>query len=228
MKVQVIVPAAGSGSRLKSRVLKPLVLLRGKPLLAYCLEIFQQSSLIDSIIVVGPRTALRHFERLIKSRHLTKVRKVVAGGDTRSRSVAAGLRAVDKDTDLVMVHDAARPLVTSKMIADSLYACRGSAAAVVAVPVKPTIKQVAAKGSYVAKTLDRGTLWEAQTPQTFRRDILIKAHRQAQAHLATDDAALVERQGQRVKIVPGDYRNIKITTPEDLILAEALVRKGKS
>ena len=227
MKIQAIVAAGGVGKRLKSRSPKPLVQLNGKPLIAYCLEIFERCSFINSVIVVADKKSLKNFIKIVKRYRFKKVSHVIPGGVTRSDSVFAGLKVLDSGTKLVVVHDAARPFVDKQLIKKTISACLKKPAAIAAVKVKPTIKEVDPKNLIVSKTLNRNSLWEVQTPQTFKKDILIKAHTRArQKKNVTDDAALVEQLGLEVQVVEGSYRNIKITTPEDLIIAEALLKFG--
>ena len=148
------------------------------------------------------------FHRWILPRgNFKKVKIVTPGGETRSDSVGCGLRCVDPDTDVVMVHDAARPFVTGDMVKRSLQEMEREKAVIVAVPAKSTIKKVDPKNLHVQETLPRDTLWEVQTPQTFRRDILVKAHASQLCCDPTDDAMLVEKMGVRVKVVMGDYKN---------------------
>lgn len=223
MKIQAIIPTAGTGTRLKSDRPKPLVELGGKPLCVYALEAFEKSPIIDSIILVGHRDRLAELEDIVKQYHLKKVAKIVAGGEKRHESVGNGLAVLDGDTDVVMVHDGARPLVSLQMIKGAAELCRDWDAVVVAVPVKPTIKKVNKEDLCVEETLDRDNLWEIQTPQAFKKDILLRAHAENSDHSPTDDAMMVEQLGIKVKIFPGDYRNIKITTTEDLTVAEAFL-----
>lgn len=224
MKItEVIVPAAGQGVRFAGAVPKPLVLLKGKPILVYSLEIFERCSLVEGIIVVAPEALRADFEKVIGSYRLKKVKAIVPGGKTRSESVSHGLKAVSPATEFVVVHDAARPLTTLKLVEEALTVCYRESAVIAAVPVKPTIKRVNPQDRTVEATLDRDLLWEVQTPQVFARDILVKAHEAGGGIEATDDAALVERLGVKVTVVMGDYRNIKVTTPEDLKIAEALL-----
>ncbi|MCK5581637.1 MAG: 2-C-methyl-D-erythritol 4-phosphate cytidylyltransferase [Candidatus Omnitrophica bacterium] len=223
MKVQAIIPAAGIGARLKSQVPKPLVMLKGKPLFVYALEILTKSSMISSVILVVNAEAKPELERIVKELSLLKPVKVVIGGETRRESVFNGLQSTDDATEYVVVHDGARPLVSQSLLEEAIEKCRQEAAVVVAVPVKPTIKRVAKEGLYVEATLDRSFLWEVQTPQVFKKQILLKAHQQAGEILATDDASLVEALGEKVKVLEGDYKNIKVTTQEDLLIAEALI-----
>lgn len=222
MKVQAIIPSAGAGVRFKGATLKPLTLLDGKPVIVYTLAIFEQCPSVASLILVAGKERLHDFENLVKEFGFSKVVKVVAGGATRADSVKNGLKALDENTQLVMIHDGVRPLVTPKMVEELIALGKTFPAATVGVPVKPTIKSVNAKDMTVKETLDRSALWETQTPQIFKKDIIIKAHKSPKKETPTDDAALVESLGVPVKILMGDYRNIKITTQEDLVYAKAL------
>jgi len=224
MKTQVIIPAAGSGTRLGASIPKALVLLKKKPLMVYALEVFERLEFIHSVILVVPGRDQKRFRKVVDRYRLKKVKRIVAGGATRSASVSNGLKVLDANTDVVVIHDAARPFLVPKTLKDSVLLMKNQKAAIIAVPVKPTIKQVNTKTGTVIRTLDRNELWEAQTPQVFRKAILVKAHQKAGKTGATDDAMLVERMGVRVKVVPGDYRNIKITTKEDVALAESFLK----
>ena len=226
MKVQVILVAAGSGTRLKASKPKALVLLNGQPLIWYSLKAFERSKLVSSVIVVAHPDHLASFRKVVDKASFKKVCAITPGGETRSDSVACGLCCVDKNTEVVMVHDAARPLITQKMIMDSLAVMGAQQAAIVAVPVKATIKKADPKNLFVTETLLRETLWEVQTPQTFRRNILDQAHQKKLCCDPTDDAMLVEKMGVKVKVVAGDYKNIKVTTAEDLALAKLFMAKS--
>lgn len=224
MKTQVIIPAAGSGKRFKSRNPKPLVLLGKKPIIVYALEIFQKCSLIDSIIVVAGRSQLPRFNQILRRYKLSKVKKIIAGGATRRASVLNGLKALDSYIDIVLIHDGARPFVTKEMVHKSIAAAVKNGAAIIAVPVKPTIKQVNPKTLTVTATLKRDTLFEVQTPQVFRKKIILEAHRKNKINNPSDDALLVEKLGKKVQVVEGSYQNIKITTQDDLIFAESILK----
>lgn len=221
MKIQAIIPTAGIGERLKAGRPKPFVPLRGKPLCAHALEAFERSTVIDGIVLVGHADHLAELKDIVKQYQFTKVTKIVAGGKTRRESVSNGLAALDRDTDIVVVHDGARPFVSLKTISDAVALCGDFQAVVVAVPVTSTIKKVNETDLLVEETLNREDLWEVQTPQVFKRDILVQAHGQRTGDAPTDDAMMVERLGVRVKVLLGDTTNIKITTPEDLTVAEA-------
>ena len=221
MKTEVIIVAAGLGRRLNSKVPKALVLLKGKPLAAYSLKVFEAHPGIDSVVLVGAAWRMPQFVRM--ARPFKKVRAVVAGGLKRSDSVKCGLKEISPDTDIVLVHDAARPFIEDVIINRLLAALKKNKAAIIGVPLKFTVKKVDRKTLDIQETLARDLLWEAQTPQGFHKDVLVKAHAKKFKREATDDAILVERMGGRVKMVMGNYRNIKVTTPEDIILARQLL-----
>jgi 2-C-methyl-D-erythritol 4-phosphate cytidylyltransferase len=223
MKVQAIIPAAGLGQRLKSSLVKALVPLQGRPLVVRTLEIFEQCALIDSILVAAPYEQLDDFKKVVKEYNLKKVKQVVPGGKRRCDSVLGALKEIDSDTQFIVIHDGARPFVTEQLLSQCIREALKSRAAIAAVPVKPTIKAVDAKSLNILKTLDRNILWEAQTPQVFEKELLVKAYASLGAATPTDDASLIEQLGIKVKIVEGQYQNIKITTPEDLVLAEVLL-----
>ncbi len=217
---------AGEGKRFKNTLPKPLVSLNGKPLFLYALEVFEASPLIKSIVVVVPPSHLKDFKETVSRQGLKKIAHIVAGGKTRRDSVFNGLKVLDKDTEAVVVHDGVRPLVTGELLAQVVEQLKRHQAVIVAVPVKPTIKKVDPGKMQVAETIQRENVWEVQTPQAFHKETLLKAHREAQGS-ATDDAVMVEALGVPVSVVMGDYRNLKITTPEDLIMAQALLSSGK-
>lgn len=225
MKTHVIIPAAGAGTRFGSDVPKPLLLLKGKEAILYSLEIFDTCSLVEGIVVVAPVEKIADFENVIKKGAFKKPVKVVAGGKSRYESVNNGLKVLDPNIDFVLIHDGARPLVSLKVVEDAIKTCYATKAVVVGVPLKPTIKRIDLRSKEIDTTLDRSILWEAQTPQVFAYELLTQAHRQGIGLdvEATDDAFLVERFGAKVKMIEGEYRNIKLTTPEDLKIAEALL-----
>ncbi len=218
---EVIIVAAGLGTRLNAKLPKALVLLRAKPLLSYSLKVFENHPGIDGVVVVGAEGYLSQFVRL--TRQFKKVRAVVAGGTMRSDSVMNGLNALSSDTNIVLVHDAARPFVDRDMIDRLMAVLKKNKSAIVGVPVKFTVKKIDRKTLNIQETPARDLLWEAQTPQGFHKDILVKAHARKFKEEATDDAMMVERMGGQVRMVMGNYRNIKVTTLEDLILAGQMV-----
>ena len=224
MKVSAIIPAAGLGTRMGG-IKKSYMELAGKPILAYTLATFQRCPFIDSIVIVTAKgDESRCIQDVVKTYGLNKPFSVVAGGDTRQESVYNALRELSSNTDIVVIHDAVRPLVTEDMIIQSIDGAKQYGSAIVAVPVKDTIKESDDDG-FVTKTLDRRKLWAIQTPQTFKYDLIMKAHLYARDNniQATDDAFLVEQIGQKVKLIMGSYENIKITTPEDIIIAKAIL-----
>ncbi len=223
--VGVVIPAGGRGVRLGGDVPKQFLLLNGKPILQHSIEKFESLNEVDEIVVVVPADEIRRAERIIEKARFKKVSHVVVGGSERQHSVRNGLLCFDDEPEIVLVHDAVRPLVSREVIQEVIKQSRKHGAAVVGVRVKDTTK-VGENGFY-KKTLDREKLRSVQTPQGFRFDILMRAHVAAQrsAFLGTDEASLVERLRIPVKIVEGDYRNIKITTVDDLKLAKMLLRE---
>jgi 2-C-methyl-D-erythritol 4-phosphate cytidylyltransferase len=221
--VTAIVPAAGSGKRLKSATKKPFVEIKGRPLLYHTLKALGSSRAIGRIIVASEKSQIARVEEIVKKFGLRKVARVVAGGRTRFDSVKNCIDAVGPSTDIILIHDAARPLVSIDIIERSIAAASKYGACIVAVPENDTIK-LSKGGGFVNGTLDRRNIWRAQTPQVFRASFLKKAFRSGRPKGAvTDDSSVAEAAGGRVRIVCGSYSNIKITTPEDLKIAEALL-----
>jgi len=219
-----VIPAAGQGLRMGTPLQKQFLDLWGKPILARTIEVFEQSTSIEGIILVTSEDRLDFCRNeIIAPYHFQKVRDIVPGGKERQDSVFNGLCAVPETTDLVAVHDGVRPLVTVELIEHTILAAYEKGAAVAAQPAHETVK-LSEDGATVARTLDRNRIFLAQTPQTFRRDLIWEAHIKARERrfYATDDAMLIEELGYTVQIVPGIPQNIKITTPADLKLAEAL------
>jgi len=214
--------AAGGSSRRMGEVDKLFALLVDKPVLAHVLDTFEGCKSIDRIVVVVSRENLKKTETLVTGISWPKVSDVIIGGTRRQDSVANGLAKLS-DCDWVVIHDGARPMVTPQLIQDGLEAAKESGAAIAAIPVKDTIK-LADQNGFVLGTPPRANLWQVQTPQVFRYDILTKAYRNLTEDV-TDDAVLVERAGIRVKLYPGDENNLKITTPLDLAVAEALLKR---
>lgn len=223
MKTQVIMPAAGQGRRLKLSVPKPLLELQGKPLIVYPLEVFERCCGIHSVILVGSRATLDDFRKVISQYKLSKIAKIIEGGATRGDSVRNGLKALDEDTQLVMIHDGVRPFITTGLLEACLRAGIKQEALITAVPVTAAIKRVHPATMTVEATLDRNKLWQVQTPQVFKRELIVKAHQEVKIYDPCDDALLVERLGVDVKVMMGDQKNIKITTPEDRELAETIL-----
>ncbi len=200
---------------------KVFTTLAGRPLLAWTLAAFKKCDAIDGIVIVASPNGVERMQSFVREWRLPKVEAIVAGGETRQDSVRAGIEAAD-GAAIVAIHDAARPLVTPELIAQGIAKAREHRAVVCAVRSRDTVKQVDGDG-IVRATLDRESVWLAQTPQVFDRELLLEAHGRAQA-TATDDAALVEALGHEVRVYEGDPSNLKITTSQDLIAAEALLR----
>ena len=220
-KIGVIIVAAGSSRRMGG-VDKVFALLGGKPVIAWVIDAFQEYNSIVQVIVVVNAQSLEHCQRLVAEERWSKVTEVCPGGERRQDSVAAGLSRLSR-CDWVVIHDGARPLVTVDLIDRGLEAARETGAAVAAVPVADTIK-IAGDDRLVQQTPPRHNLWAVQTPQVFRVDIIGEAYRRVTGEV-TDDASLVEQLGYKVKLYMGSYDNIKITTPDDLVLAECLWQK---
>ena len=228
MKAAAIIPAAGSGERMGSGIKKPYIILQGMPLLAHALRVFAEASDISELIVtVSPGQEDFCREHVVKACAIEKPVTVVAGGFRRQDSVRNGLAAVSESVDLVMIHDGARPFVTVQMMCDALKITMRKRATTMAVPVKDTVAMVAKDTAVIERTLARDRLYLIQTPQTFERELICEAHRQAFAEgfAGTDDASLVERLGVPVSVIMGAYDNIKITTQEDLLFAEAILQR---
>jgi 2-C-methyl-D-erythritol 4-phosphate cytidylyltransferase len=243
MRVTAILLAAGNGKRFKSSVSKPLVRLGKRHIIDYSLKVLERHPGIRDIILVVNSRNIKPIATLVKNSGLKKVRVLVLGGARRQDSVFNALSSVVLQSRLVLVHDCARPFVKPLEISALIARAAKTGAAILGVPVKATIKQVtrhcaeahtgASSGAgckshatslVVRKTLDRSELWEIQTPQVFRKDLLFKAYRKFKDVDVTDDSAMVEKLNKRVELVFGSYDNIKITTPEDLAVAEAILK----
>jgi len=211
--------AAGTSQRMAS-INKLFVPLGGKPLLAWSVDTCQRCSLIQQIVLVLNDKDLARGEKLKEERDWSKV-TLCPGGARRQDSVREGLRRI-RDCDLVMIHDGARPFLTLDLIEDGLKIVEKTGASVAAVPVKDTIK-LAADERLVGETLQRDKLWAAQTPQMFSFDVIMRAYENLSAEV-TDDATAVELLGHKVQLYMGDYRNIKVTTTEDLALARIIAK----
>jgi len=226
-RVVAIIPAAGLGRRMGNRTHKQYLYLNEVPILVHCLRTFAAHPAIDEIIIVTPEDQL-DFCRwdIVHAYSIDKVRALVRGGAQRQDSVRNGLRACQCSADdIILIHDGVRPLVDAKTIDAVIAGVQEHGACIAAVPVKDTLKTV--RNGMIESTPERSNLWAAQTPQGFRCNLIANAHEQALAHKfsATDDASVLEWHGHPVAIVEGSYANLKITTPEDLILAQALLEQ---
>ncbi|RTE05036.1 2-C-methyl-D-erythritol 4-phosphate cytidylyltransferase [Paenibacillus whitsoniae] len=223
-KLGVIIVAAGRGSRMGTAESKQYLQLGQKPILVHTLQLFQNIQEVDEIILVVGADDVDRCSGYVADYGITKATQVLAGGAERQDSVRQGLGALQPGTEWVMVHDGVRPFAKKEHIFACLTKTQETGAAVLAVPVKDTIKVVDGNNQ-IQSTPDRRSLWAIQTPQAFRLALLLEAHEQAEraGFLGTDDAMLVERLGVKVSVVESDYYNIKITTPEDLPWAEWIV-----
>jgi len=217
-----VIIAAGGSSRRMGDTDKLFATLGGKPLLARVIDTCNTHPLISQIVLVVGENNMERCRQMVAEAGWTKVKHICIGGERRQDSVAAGLKQL-KRCEWVLIHDGARPLLTAKLIEDGLEAARETGAAIAAVPVKDTIK-VAGDDRIVQQTPPRRNLWMIQTPQVFSFDIITEAYRKAGEHV-TDDSSLVETLNYKVKLYPGSYDNIKVTTPDDLALAEILWEK---
>lgn len=220
----VIIVAAGKGSRMRAAISKQYLLIQNKPIIVHTLELFQQFAAVDEIVLVVGSDDVNMANNWVEQYKLSKVSTVIAGGEERQDSVYIGLQQLSPEIEWVMIHDGVRPFVTSEAVEALLMQVKQTQAAVLAVPVKDTIKMVDDTGVIVS-TPERSRLWAVHTPQAFARKTIIEAHEQAIADnfIGTDDAMLVERLGRPVHIVQSDYDNIKITTPDDLQRAESIM-----
>jgi len=227
MTYQVIIPAAGQGKRMGAGKNKLLLELEGIPVFIYTLKVFEEDNLCSGVILAINSEEEVEMKRLLNQYGIEKVIGLVAGGQERQDSVLQGVKVLNGD-GIVLVHDAARPFIDIEQVQELVVAAEHHGAAVLAVPLKDTVKKVI--GNKVIETIERSSLWAIQTPQAFRMPLLRCAHETAlkEGFLGTDDSSLVERLGQDVIIVKGNYDNIKLTTPEDLFFAETIIRKRRS
>lgn len=228
-KHMAIVLAAGRGKRMQSAVQKQYLLLGGKPVLYYSLRAFQECSFIDEIVLVTQEEEISYCENeIVKKYSLNKVKKIVSGGAERYLSVYEGLKSIDT-CDYVYIHDGARPFLNQEILSRVYDSVREYKACVAAMPSKDTIK-IGDEESFAKTTPDRSRVWMVQTPQVFEFGRIKHAYRKLiEMGIAsvTDDAMVLETVGEgRIRLIEGDYRNIKITTPEDLEIAEIFLKKG--
>lgn len=225
--VTAIFPAAGASRRMGGGVNKNLLELMGEPILIRTLKTFSQVGRVNFLIAVVAAHEVETIKELLRGTEGLKSWAVAIGGSERQYSIANGLKLLPADSEIILVHDAARPLISVRTIEEVIDATEKFGGAIAAVPSKDTIKVVDAEG-FVKHTPPRSELVSVQTPQGFRREILLQAYARAEAEnfLGTDDASLVERLGVKIKIVASDYRNIKVTTPEDIFIAESFLRGG--
>ena len=225
-KIIAIVLAAGEGKRMGSGIPKQYMIIKSRPMVYYSLKVFQDSEVDEIVLVTGADEIDYCKQYIVDKYHFTKVKQVVAGGKERYESVYKGLVAID-DADYVLIHDCARPMLNQKIVKDSIQGAIKFGACVVGVPAKDTIKLIDAKG-FAKETPPRKDMWIVQTPQSFDYLLVYKAYQRLMAlgdSTATDDAMVVEKySGHKVKMIPGSYDNIKVTTPEDVRTCHAFLR----
>ena len=232
-KTAAIVLAAGQGKRMQSAVAKQFLLLDGEPVICHALRAFERSQVEQIVLVTGVDEIEYCRTEIVEKYGFHKVKQIVAGGKERYHSVYEGLRALDgvlPEDGIVLIHDGARPLVTEEIICRTIDAAAEYGACVAAMPVKDTIK-VADREQFAETTPDRSTLWQIQTPQTFRYGLVYGAYQKLLSDERyqkgiTDDAMVVETMcSGRVKLIEGSYENMKVTTPEDMIIAETFLKR---
>lgn len=229
MHVSALIPAAGRGRRMAQDTPKVFLPLGGIPLLAHTLQKFEASPVIQDVLLLVPdEEGVRLAEEIVRRFGFRKVFRIMPGGAERQDSVYRGLKELSPTTEIVVIHDGARPLVPVELIERAVAETCVSKCVIAALPVRDTIKEVA-EGGQVLKTLERNLLWEIQTPQGFAYPLLMEAHEKArqQGYYGTDDAVLVERLGAPVKVFLGSRSNIKITAPEDMALGEAILELSR-
>ncbi len=224
--VSVIIAAAGMSNRMGSKINKQFIAINGKPILAHTIEKFEKSRYIDEIILVAKEEEIDYCRKeIVKKYRFKKVTNIIRGGKERQDSVYNGILALNENTDIVLTHDGARPFVKAENIRDGIEGVIKYGACIIGVPVTDTIK-VVGDDNAIDKTPQRSLLWAAQTPQCFYKNVLIEGYDKAikDSFSGTDDSSIVERIGYEVKMIMGSYENIKITTPEDIVLAESLLK----
>lgn len=226
-KITAIVLAAGRGKRMNSKVQKQFLELGGKPVLYYSLNCFQQSPLVtDIILVTGAESVAFCKEEIVEKYGFTKVKKVIPGGKERYDSVYEGLLSCE-NSDFVLIHDGARPFITQEILERGMTGVRETGACVIGMPSKDTVK-VSDENGFVQETPERNLVWSVQTPQIFEYSLIRNAHEKIRCENMpgiTDDAMVVERaSGTKIRLVEGSYKNLKITTPEDLDIAEIFLK----
>lgn len=224
-KLAVIIPAAGSGSRMGARVPKPFLKLHGVSVLEHTIRAFAQVDEVEQVVISTSADWISEVEAILENfKNDVSFLDVVQGGRERQHSIYNALPKIFQEIDLIAVHDAVRPFISKELIKECCEAAEEFGGAIVAVPAKDTIKKVNAD-SVIVNTPDRSELWQAQTPQIFQKKLLIKAYDSAirEEFTGTDDASLVERIGGNIKVVEGDRRNLKITYPIDLKVAELIL-----
>lgn len=227
MKAAAVIVAGGKGLRMGSSVPKQMMPVNGKPIILRTLEPFIRCPEIAEIVIVASPSIIADFTALLDNEDIEAPVIVVSGGSERQQSVMNGLAAVSEDIDVVAIHDAVRPFITAALISECVHTAHEKGAATVMRRCKETVKAV--EDGCIVETVDRSRLWVAQTPQAFRRKLILESHRKAAADgfVATDDCMVVEYCGHTVRVIEGNDSNIKITTPTDLLIAEEILRQWK-
>lgn len=224
--VSVIIAAAGMSNRMGSKINKQFIVIDNKPILAHTIEKFENCKYVDEIIVVSKEREVEYCRKeIVRKYGFKKVTNLIKGGKERQDSIYNGIMALNGKTDIVLTHDGARPFVRPQSIVDGIEGALEHGACVVGVPLKDTIKVIGDENK-VHHTPNRSLLWAAQTPQCFKVELLKKGYEYAIAEgiLGTDDSSLVEKKGYPVRMIMGTYDNIKITTPEDIVVAESIAK----
>ncbi len=229
MRTLAIILAGGTGKRMGAATNKQFLLLDNKPLIVHTLQVFEECRAVDGIyLVVNQKDLPVIQEEILETYRFNKLMKLVIGGRLRQDSVRNGLDAIESPCDIVVIHDGARPFVPPSFIEKGIHLMDMFDAVIPALPVKDTVK-VVSKDGFVVKTLERDSLWHVQTPQTFKHDLIAKAYREGTAKklIGYDDATFLEFLGKKVKVIEGSPYNIKITTPEDLVIARGMLSQLK-
>ncbi len=223
-KTTAIIVASGTGSRMGSEIPKQFIEVLGKPVIAYTINSLSKCKDIDEIIIVTLSDYLVYCKDIVDAFGFDKVSRIVCGGDTRGNSVFNGLKELDDDCDIVAIHDGVRPMIDSDTVSECIHQARKYGCAAVGVKMKDTVK-VCDENGFIDHTADREKMWAIQTPQVFKKDIIYALHKDAhEKNLSfTDDCILAESAGYKVKIVEGQYENIKITTPQDIFIMKGLL-----
>ncbi len=230
MSVHAILGAGGSGTRMKNAVNKSFILLRGKPIIAYSLQLFQETEEISDITVVINKDCMSQLVEVINRYRISKVKEIVEGGKERQDSIYNGIQSIVRhfpsEKDIVLVHNAANPLVTKEIVSECIRAAQLHRSAVAAYRIKDTVRRVGEDGKSI-ETLKRSELWGMQTPQCIEWGLFWHAHEKAkkESFMGTDDVQLTERMGIFPQMVDCGYENIKVTTPEDISIAEKILEK---
>ena len=230
MRTLAIILAGGAGKRMGTATKKQFLLLDSKPIIVRTLQVFEECRPVDGVyLVVNQKDLPVMQEEILETYKFNKVLKLVIGGRLRQDSVKNGLEAIENPCDIVIIHDGARPFVSPSFIEKGIFLMEMFDAVIPALPVKDTIKTVSKEG-FVMKTLERDYLWNVQTPQTFKYELILKAYREGMNKklYGYDDATFLEHMGKKVKVIEGSPYNIKITTPEDLIIAKGMLSQLKN